>query len=212
MKSGQDTWNAEGGELGPSKTAYVWNRWDNLQQGKADTWLTATTGDTVWPGYQPRCHYAAARCWYEMVMQGYPVPQDLINYVDNWTNFIIKFQKEHNGRFPNTYTNLKVGVTTEIAGDTTGLHLAALAYTYLAGSTISGLQTSLDTGMKEAIDFFTVVAGGNYMNGSWSPNIQDKWTWGFWTGEMMRGISMYIMAKDLEPKTDVLTKVRVTTI
>lgn len=209
MKSGQDTWVAEGGEPGPSKTAYIWDRWDNLQQSpNANTWLTATTGDTVWPGYQPRCHYAAARCWYEMVMSNYPVPDSLIQYVDKWTNFIIKFQKNNNGRFPNTYTNLRVGVTEVIAGDTCGLHLAALAYTYLAGSTLSGIQVALDTGMKEVIDFYTVVPGGNQMNGTWTPDVNGKWYFGFWTGELMRGISMYILAKDYEPKTDILKNIK----
>lgn len=202
------------GELGPGMSAYIWNRWDNLQYGEPDTWTMYHWGDDhAWPGYQPRAYCNAARAWYELAIQNKPVPPKLQQYVENWATWLAQKFKEH-GCTPTDWNTDGSSVfdTTDFTGHMSGLWLAGSCFAVLAGSTLSVLPEFIEDVVGELErNFIDTGIPGHIMNGSWSPAVRldtgngvenNGMFFGIWSGEIMRGLGTYLLYKQLNPKQD----------
>lgn len=218
MYQSQQAYYNNYGSLGPGMSAYVWNRWDNLKYGAPDTWTMYHWGDGhAWAGYQPRAYCAAARAWYELVIQKKAVPKDLIAYVENWSKFLIQGFKDH-GCNPTDW--LVDGTTVydkdDFTGHQDGLWVAGSAFAMLAGSKVEGLQWHMDKTVEYVHDHYVTLTGSFggapfIMNGGWCPGIRDtskvgaandSMFFGFWSGELLRGLGLYLLAKNLKPGQD----------
>lgn len=202
------------GQLGPGMSAYIWNRWDNLKYGTPDTWTMYHWGDGhAWAGYQPRAFCGAARAWYELVLQGRPIPPKLKEYVENWVKWLYPSFKQY-GCSP---TDWKVDGTpvfdlTDYTGHMSGLWLAGACFAVLAGSTLPELPNYIELVRSEIEDHYhNTGISQQIMNGSWSPGLRldtgngpesNGMFFGFWSGETLRGLGMYLLYKQLAPKQD----------
>lgn len=187
------------GELGPGAAAYVWNRWDNIKYGTADTFTFYHWGDGhPWAGYQPRAFSSAARAWQEMVVSGKTVPTKLIMYVENWINWLITYVAKY-GMFPTDFPSESpaVPVPNDFTGHMTGLWLSGACFAALSGCPIAKLDWLIEQAMKELNDNYIVVRDNHVMNGSWSPGVRENTDngmfFGFWSGEILRGLGTYLM-------------------
>lgn len=205
MHDSQTNYQAQLGELGPGCAAYIWNRWDNYTYGPADTWTTFHWGDGhPWAGYQPRAYNAAARCWYELVVRGKEVPPELVEYVENWAKWLVGFLDRFDNHTPNefpTAPNKPVWVENDFTAHMCALWIAGSAYAAMAGCKVEGLNRIMDMGMKEMGDNFTVTdIPGKAINGAWSPwanpTTDNGQAFGFYTGEAMRAIGLYLLYKE----------------
>lgn len=191
------------GVLGPGAAAYVWNRWDNIKYGTADTFTFYHWGsDHPWAGYQPRAFASAARAWHEMVVAGVTVPTKLIMYIENWTTWLIKYVEQY-GSFPTDFPSdeLPTPIEGDFTGHMTGLWLTGACFTALCGSPIAKLDWLIEMAVKELNDNY-YVGDVSVMNGSWSPAIRtgdndntknNSMFFGFWSGEILRGLGVYLM-------------------
>lgn len=205
MYDSQQAYNTQIGELGPGCAAYIWNRWDNYSYGPPDTWTTFHWGDGhPWAGYQPRAYNAAARCWYELVVRGKPVPQKLKDYVETWATWLTGFVDKFNGHTPNEFPvapNKPVWVEDDFTAHMCALWIAGSCWAAMAGCTVPGLSRIIEAGMKEMGEGFTVTSiPGKAINGAWSPAPRESsdngMAFGFYTGEAMRAMGLYIMYKE----------------
>jgi len=197
--------------LGPGASAYIWNRWDSLGYGPADTWTMYHWGnDTAWSGYQPRAFNSAARAWYELVLEGKEVPSKLIQYTENWIKFLVSFVPEHGGRTPTEFPmeSPPIADPNDFTGHMAGLFLSGACFAKIAGSTVSGLDNLIEQIADEILR--NQVLEGSFdsfiMNGGWSPAIRKStgsgvenngMFFGFWSGEILRGLGMYILSKNI---------------
>ena len=209
------------GVVGPGASAYIWNRWDNLKYGKPDTWTMNHWGDgNAWSGYQPRAYCGAARAWYELVINGRPVPAKLKAYTDNWSKWLIEYVKKYNGQTPTDFptSSLPVPVENDFTGHMCGLWLAGACYAKLAGSTVPGLDFLIESCYRELRDNLVVTdIPDQIMNGSWSPAIRletgngvesNGMFFGFWSGEILRGLAMYLAVQKYKPGEDMYEHIR----
>jgi hypothetical protein len=199
MKDSQKWFTDQFGTVGPCAQAYVWNRWDNLKYGEPDTFTMLHWGDQAWSGYEPRAFFGAARAWQELVERGADVPPDLITFCENWINFLIKFQDDNDGRSPTIFNSdgTVEGPDWDFTGHMCGLWLAGACVAGLAGCKIPRLGEMADKLVFELQKNYVVVSPGSAMNGSWSPAVREGTDngmfFGFWAGEIMRGLGLYSM-------------------
>lgn len=200
------------GIVGPGASAYVWNRWDNYKYGKPDTWTMYHWGDgTAWSGYQPRAYMGAARAWYELIVEGRDVPQDLIEYTENWTSYLYQFMIDSGGVSPTDFpmTTIPAPNPNDFTGHMCGLWLAGACLSALAGSKTFGLESLIEMLAKELNEHYEITPIPNHvMNGSWSPALRldtgsgkenNGMFFGFWSGEILRGLGLYLLYKRLKP-------------
>lgn len=200
------------GISGPGASAYIWNRWDNYKYGQPDTWTMYHWGDGhAWAGYQPRAYFSAARCWYEMVIRDMEVPPKLKTYVENWTKFLVKSMKANGGYSPNDFTTdgKVISDPNDFTGHMVGLWLAGACISALAGSKVDGAPFMIEQLVTELTNnYINTGIPNQVMNGSWSPGVRletgngpesNGMFFGFWSGEILRGLSMYTMYKRLNP-------------
>lgn len=202
----------EYGILGPGASAYVWNRWDNFKYGPPDTFLnTHWGGGHAWTGYQARAYFSAARCWYELVIQGKPVPPRLIEYVDNWSNYLNESMLENNGVSLTDITTEGELIydPNDFTGHMVGLWLAGACIAHLAGSTFRNTDSLVEMLVSElARAYVTTGVPNHVMDGSWSPAVRlstgsgvesNGMFFSFWSGEILRGLGLYLLYKNLKP-------------
>lgn len=208
----QSSYAAKVGQQGPGCAAYIWNRWDNYKYGTPDTWVNYHWGDGhPWAGYQPRAYNAAARTWYEMVVRGQTVPANLKKYVENWAVWLVDFARRFGGHTPNEFPSgdvPAVWVDDDFTAHMCALWLAGSSFALLAGCEVPGLETLLDQAVKELNDGYTVTSTpGAGINGAWSPapreGTDNGMAFGFYTGEIFRGLAMYMMYKEFGPGYDI---------
>lgn len=203
------------GQLGPGASAYIWDRWDNYKYGTPNTWTMYHWGDGhAWAGYQPRAYFSAARTWYELVIKKYPVPPKLITYVENWTKFLYKTMKANGGVSPTDFTTdgKVVCDPTDFTGHMCGLWLAGACIAHLAGSKVEHDDRLIEMLVNELTSNYHITGIPNHvMNGSWSPGLRlntgngpenNGMFFGFWSGEIYRGLGLYMMYKRLQPGDD----------
>ena len=202
------------GVLGPGASAYVWDRWDCLKYGEPDTWTMYHWGtDDAWSGYQPRAYLSAARAWYELAIQGKEVPEDLVAYTNNWTRWLYDFCKDSRitpTEFP--METVPVPIEDDFVGHMCGLWLAGACYALLAGCDLTReLNEIIEVAVDEIFNNLVIEDPDEIMNGGWSPAIRSSsgkgaasngMFYGFWSGEILRGLALYLMAKSLPAKAD----------
>ncbi|HCN3558673.1 tail formation protein [Salmonella phage SD-1_S14] len=199
MKDSQTWFTQQFGTVGPCAQAYVWNRWDNLKYGEPDTFTMLHWGDQAWSGYEPRAFFGAARAWQELAERGIEPPADLVEFCENWIHFLIQFQKDNDGRSPTIFNKdgTVEGPDWDFTGHMCGLWLAGACAAGLAGCKIEGLTTLADNLVLELQKNYVIVNPGSPMNGSWSPAVREGTDngmfFGFWAGEIMRGLGLYSM-------------------
>lgn len=201
----QEAYYKQVGILGPGCAAYIWNRWDNYKYGTPDTWTTYHWGDgKPWSGYQPRAYNAAARAWYELSVRGKTVPRILKEYVERWSTWLVSFAERFGGHSPNDFPiapEQPVWIENDFTAHMCGLWLAGACYSRLAGSKVEGLDYFIDSCAGELAEGFTIVADPTKaINGAWSPDPRvsgdNGMSFGFYTGECFRGLSLYIIYKN----------------
>lgn len=199
------------GELGPVASAYVWNRWDNYKYGTPDTFTMYHWGDGhAWSGYQPRAFQGACRAWQELVEQGHEVPAKLKTYVENWINWLAVYTNKYGGQLPTEFPaeSVAVPIDDDFTGHMTGLWLAGSCMVAMAGCTNPNLPTLIETCVTELHNNYKVTdVPAQAMNGAWSPALRldsdNGMFFGFWAGEIMRGLSMYILYKERGPNSSI---------
>ncbi|WXH65939.1 tail protein [Salmonella phage SeKF_80] len=204
--------NQQFGTLGPGASAYIWDRWDNYKYGTPNTWTMYHWGDGhAWAGYQPRAYFSAARAWYELVVAGRPVPTKLKTYVENWTKCLYKLMSENGGVSPTDFTTdgRIVCDPTDFTGHMCGLWLAGACISYLAGSKVEHSDRLIEMLVNELAKEYVVTGVPNHvMDGSWSPAPRvntgsgpenNGMFFGFWSGEILRGLGLYLMYKEMNP-------------
>lgn len=202
------------GELGPVAPAYVWNRWDNYKYGQADSFTQYHWGDgTAWSGYQPRAFFGAVRAWYELAIGKKRVPPKLIQYCENWLNWLIGYVGTNNGMFPTDFpaNSPSRPLEGDFTGHMSGLWLAGACMAHMAGCRLSGLEALIEACVTELQQNFVVTdVPGHPMNGSWSPAVRvdsdNGMFFGFWAGEILRGLGLYILYKTGRPGEDIFAR------
>jgi hypothetical protein len=184
---------------GPVAMAYVWNRWDNIEYGEADTFIFNHWGSDAWAGYQPRAFASAARAWYELVLCQKSIPENLIQFTNNWVDYLIHFFEKVGG-FPCEFpADSPPPEKRDFVGHMTGLWLCGLCFASLSGCKNSKLDWIIEKSVTELIEHYHVVSPTSPMNGSWSPAVRkgsdNGMFYGFWSGEILRGLGMYILYK-----------------
>lgn len=190
------------GVLGPGASAYIWNRWDNFKYGTPDTWTMYHWGkDTAWSGYQPRAYFSAARAWYELVQRDLPSSDNLRGYVENWLTYLIGYFDKY-GMSPTDFPPDKIPepIPNDFTGHMCGLWLAGTCMALMAGTKVKGAEELAERLVRELADNYVVTGDpGNPMDGSWSPAVRLGTTngmfFGFWAGEILRGLGTYLMYK-----------------
>lgn len=199
------------GQLGPGASAYVWNRWDNYKYGPPDTFTIHHWGDgNAWSGYQPRAMMGACRAWYELANKGKAVPPKLITYAENWLTWLVTFTKASGGVLPTDFpmTGVPQPDPDDFTGHVTGLWLAGACLAALAGSKVAGLDYLIEACVTELQNNYVVTSvPGHAMNGSWSPAVRvgtdNGMFFGFWAGEILRGLGLYIQYRNLGAGADI---------
>lgn len=207
----QDFYETKIGVKGPVASAYIWNRWDNYKYGEPDTFTMYHWGDgNAWSGYQPRAFQGACRAWQELKYQGKPIPPRLKLYVHNWLDFLYKFMKENNGLTPTEFPATKPPYAdpTDYTGHMCALWLAGAAMAGMAGSEHPHIKYIVETCFTEITkNYVNTGIPGQIMNGSWSPAVRletgngvesNGMFFGFWSGETLRALGMYIMYNTLD--------------
>lgn len=214
MLDSQKWYQKKFGVLGPGASAYVWDRWDCLKYGEPDTFTMYHWGDgEAWAGYQPRAFCGMTRAWYELVIQGKDVPQDMVEYSENWIHWLADFARASKitpTAFP--MEEAPKPVYDDFTGHMCGLWLAGACYAYLAGCKLyDEIDLIIETAVNELFDNLVLETPDEIMNGSWSPAVR-SWSgkgaasngmfFGFWSGEILRGLALYLMYKSLPVGAD----------
>lgn len=191
------------GIWGPGASAYIWNRWDNIKYGPADTWTMYHWGDgKAWAGYQPRAFFSAVRLIEAMQDVGMEVPERLTTYVTRWLTYLEEFVRQ-SGISPTDFPMQSIPVPDEddFTGHMCGLWLAGASLAKTLGITVEG-QDELCHSLFLELQRNQVWRPGvaDVMNGGWSPwadpanNGRSGMAFGFWTGEILRGLSLYSLS------------------
>lgn len=210
MYQSQLAYTRQFGVVGPGMSAYIWNRWDNYKYGPPDTWTMYHWGDgTAWSGYQPRAYFGAARTWYELTMTGGDIPPNLIKYVDNWIGWLEDFMVRSGGISPTDFppASLPQPVPDDFTGHMCGLWLAGSCMAALSGSTNPKLPNLIELLAKELnTNYYVSPIPDHVMNGTWTvaPRLNtgngkenNGMYFGFYAGEIMRGLGLYMLYKRL---------------
>lgn len=197
---------------GPVASAYIWNRWDNYKYGTPDTFTMYHWGDgNAWSGYQPRAFQGACRAWQELVYRGKAVPEKLILYCNTWITYLARFLRENNGLTPTEFPADRPAYTdpNDFTGHMTALWLSGAAMAGMAGSTNPDVSFVVESCLTELTNnYVNTGIPGQIMNGSWSPAVRletgngvesNGMFFGFWSGETLRALGMYILYKTKKP-------------
>lgn len=212
MYDAQQAYNTQIGQLGPVASAYVWDAPGAASFGTIDTFTMYHWGsDVAWSGYQPRAFQGGCRALEELKLRGKTIPAKLTTYVNNWINWLYTFVTTY-GVCPTDYppTSAPLPVANDFTGHMTGLYLAGACQAYLAGHVNANLIPLMDFCFKELRQNYINLGIANHpMNGGWSPSVSttndNSMYFGFWTGEILRGISLYIICKTKNPTTPIYT-------
>lgn len=213
----QQAYYQEYGILGPGAAAYVWDRWDNYAYGDPDTWTKYHWGDgKPWPGYQARAFSWACRAWQEQVEQGENPHPLLESYCENWIRWLVKFVRGETedglggttgitGILPTDFPleGPPLPLANDFTGHMTGLWLSGACMAYMAGCRIEGIEHLIETCVSELHREYTVTATpGHPMNGCWSPwaspNDNEGMFFGFWAGEILKGLGIYLLYRKVK--------------
>ncbi|OXI47657.1 hypothetical protein [Burkholderia aenigmatica] len=192
------------GVLGPFCPLYVWPRYDNLGEGAIDTFDWGSDQPYPWAGYEPRAMFSACHLWAELVRQGKPVDPKLVTVCQNWAKFLLDFQTNNGGltpsKFPRNAPPFNDGYNPDPTrndpdnvGHMTGLFLSACVEMLNAGDT-TGIPEQVVKGLLNQFNLTYVIGKGSYadMSGSFSSWPGGHYFYGFWAGEIFRGLGLLL--------------------
>ena len=208
------------GVYGPGMSAYIWNRWDNYAYGDPDTWTMYNWGtDEAWSGYQPRAFHSAARSQYELLLKDGYGDMKLNVYIGHWVSYLIDFMKNNNGVSPTTFKSdgTVIGDPDDFTGHMSGLWLAGASFAKLAGVVNPELDWLIEALAKELMSHYQITEVPEHvLNGTWSPAQRlntgsgpenNGMFFGFYSGEIMRGLSVYMLSKRVPVRGDIYTHI-----
>lgn len=200
----QQAYYAQTGVLGPLTPVYVWPRYDNLGQGAINTFTWGSDTPYPWAGYESRAFWSACHLWAELVRQSKPVDPKLITVCQNYAKYLLEFQQTHNGltpdEFPPNAPAFNDGWTADPAttnpdhvGHMTGLWLAGCVEMLNAGDKTGVPQQVIQYCLTELHNTYVIVQGENQdMSGCFSSWVGGRMFYGFWAGEIFRGLGLYL--------------------
>jgi len=188
---------------GPCAQAFVWNRQDALAYlpdgEEPDTFIMQHWYAEAWSGYEPRAFFAGCDVVHELYQRGdYAIPQKIITYCQNWMNYLKWFMKNNNGCAPTYFKDTGEVLYDGFTGHMSGLWLAGASMMAIAGYPDHELLDLLFTEIQKNYD---VITPNHVMNGSWCPAIRsgnettqqnNSMYFGFYTGELLRGLALYM--------------------
>ncbi|MFP3798427.1 hypothetical protein [Paraburkholderia sp. SIMBA_027] len=190
------------GVLGPFCPCYVWPRYDDLGEGAIDTFDWGSDQPYPWAGYESRAFYSACHLWAELVRQGKDVDPKLIAICQNWASFLLDFQTNNGGltpsKFPRDAPPFNDGYNPDPTqddpdnvGHMTGLFLSGCVEMLNAGDT-TGIPQQVIKGLLTQLNLTYVIGSGDYadMSGSFSSYAGGHYFYGFWAGEIFRGLGL----------------------
>jgi len=210
----QQYYYSEFGQLGPDAYCYLWDRPDNVAYGEANTFqMFQYVEGRSWPGYQPRGFAWAARAWQHLAHTNQTIPPKLITYCENWCDWL-NWVMEQSGSMPYLLP-IDRGIDPTnpsdigtLQGDMAGLWLAGLVLCASAGSTKPYLNRLITKTYKHIRAEMVSLPGssGHPMLGAWSPFADPTGNkgmfYGFWSGEMLRGLGLYVLYLKHGPNVD----------
>jgi hypothetical protein len=200
----QQAYRNEIGVLGPFMPAYVWPRYDNLGEGPIESFAFGSDQPQPWAGYEPRGFFSACHLWAELVRQHKPVNPKLVQVCQNYAGYLLQFQKTHNGLtpsvFPRTAPPYNDGwdadpeqSNPDHVGHMTGLWLAGCVEMLNAGDKSGIPQKVIKYLLQELENTYVIRSDAESdMNGSFSPWAGGRMFYGFWAGEIFRGLGLYL--------------------
>jgi hypothetical protein len=200
----QQAYNAKIGVLGPFAPLYVWPRYDDLGEGTVGTFDWGSDQPYPWAGYEARGFWAACHLWAELVRKGQTVDPKLVTVCQNYASFLLTFQQNNGGltpsKFPRDappyndgYSPIPTQNNPDNVGHMTALFLAGCVEMLNAGDT-SGYPKQVMRGLLAQLYSTYVVAQGSDadMTGSFSSWANGHYFYGFWAGEIFRGLGLYL--------------------
>lgn len=193
------------GVMGPGAAAYIWDRWDAIEYGPADTWTQYHWGDgDAWDGYQPRAFSWMARCWQQLVDNGDEVPVKLIEYVENWMTFLWEFinRPDNTGKWlPYEFPSDTAPIPEEdFNASMAGLYLSGCCLAGIAGSKLPFLDDLINNIIAAFEDDYHVMPDRpeHVMNGTYTDWWGGYFFYGFHGAEAFKGLGSYLMYKHHE--------------
>lgn len=188
---------------GPCAQAFVWNRQDALAYlpagEKVDTFIMDHWYSEAWSGYEPRAFYAGCNVVYELWSRGdYAIPSNIIQYCKNWMNYLKWFMKNNDGHAPTRFKNNGEVIYDGFTPHMSGLWLAGACSMAIAGYPDDELIQML---FDEVQSYYEVITSNHVMNGTWAAAIRsgtpttaenNSMFFGFYSGEVLRGLGLYI--------------------
>lgn len=208
----QEAHFAKLGIMGPVPPTYVWPRYDNLEEGEIGefTWGADALDnhDYPWGGYNTRCFQAACRLWRILVDQGKPVNPKLVTFCERYASYLADFQDQWDDLTPTQFPpdappfNDGAPSNPDHTAHMTGLILAGCAEMKFAGSKSTYVDRCMAGCLRELHRTMVVLQpdDNDHMNGSFSAWAGGNYFYGFWFGEVARGLSLYSMWVEQEQK------------
>lgn len=192
-RDAQNAYTDRFGIVGPFAPVFYWPKWDNLDFGQPNSFgWTGPDPNTFWGGFQGRVFHAAAHLWATLVKLGEPVPQDLVDTVENYATWLLGFMDDNNEMAPTDFPADELPRAGYEEPHMVGLNLAAGCYMANAGSPL-GAEVR-DRCFGKLMTTFQVSGD---MRGSFSTDPDNKLFFGFWVGEIMRALALYFQ-QDVE--------------
>lgn len=206
----QQWYHQKFGVLGPGASAYVWDRWDAPSGSKVNDFTMYHFGDqTAWSGYQPRAFFSAVRLYAGLIDRKLTVPEKLTDYISRWIDFLYTFQQENAYQSPTDFPMEKppAFVPNDFTGHMAGLWLAGASLAMLYGHPNDKCYPVAVNVYNEIVEnYINHYTVDDAMNGGWSPaadsaNLgKDGMYFGFWSGEILRGLGYYIaLLRNVKP-------------
>ena len=138
----------------------------------------------------------------------------MIQYTETWTKFLISTMGSNGGYSPTDFTTdgRTICDPNDFTGHMCALWLAGMCISFLAGSKIDKLEHTIELLVTELVRNYQVTGiPGHVMDGSWSPGLRlntgngpenNGMFFGFWSGEILRGLGLYMLYKQLKPGDD----------
>lgn len=206
----QQDYFAKKGLLGPMAPIYIWPRYDNLIYGdQMNTFSYYDWGShTPWGGYYSRAFYAMCRLYQCAKEMGETVPEKLTTVIHNQCTWLADFMRTHDGLTPTIFPvdglpendgwNANPDLSSpDHTGHMTAHWLSGAVMLAMNGFNHPDLDYMIDCCAREFEQTYVVTQGkSEHMSGSFSPWVGGNMYYGFWTGEILRGLAFLMMYQD----------------
>ncbi|HIF5778063.1 TPA: hypothetical protein ACX3EJ_001039 [Vibrio parahaemolyticus] len=199
--SEQKTWSDGSPVVGPTCAGYVWDRWDNVGYGEPNTFVNTVWGNQrPWDGYQPRATVAIGRMYEQMKKDGKEDAR-LTESCNMWVDFLYDFQLKNDGKFPDYFPkDVPDGDDPDypinkwgFVGHMVGNYLSGVSKMAMAGLDNPNLDSLIEALYQDIKRNYYIGEAGFHMNGCWSEYPEGGQFFGFWAGDIYKGLAHYLM-------------------